>query len=704
MVWADTNVSPDVPPKSYTPAEILLSFGSKKSVDKEYKDPEIVHALVPHSASNQPSSKGVNLSELLTGNKVKPKNFMVTLKIPKKTSHLVTLKFKNSSAFSNAVSKPKIHAKSSSHPFFKEVFQRMNIAKPDLRNQTGSIVPQKASYALPKPNKSHFKVRNLSPSEMLRLKSLYDTHHSIGIPLKTVTLTPNLSFTGIDFLLFYSIYKDTCLFSSDCTPIDDRFMITVDTAPNLYAQTILNNYRHLQFDERYNKFFDPNYCESLAQNTVDQWCDLYRPLDHSQCLQKQYISSDVFNWLAAAFNSLKKVNQVKRKEKLSRKKSSLNKDLDSFIVYSDSEETDVEADDYSTTVPSLIIEGPLGCGKTSMIHSIVDDELDGFVFEFNSSQSRARKELEFNLKQIGTTSMLKKSSSYNKDKTVILFDDVDLIDENNGDKDFWPGVTDLLSYSYRPVVFITSDLKKIPTHIVNESTVYKFDKIAKGEVYQYLDMLALSRNLNMDGKILDKLSAMDLRKSLMHLQMLSYYFDMSNEGLTNVTIIKDADNTDTMNGKSNLEKLKHVQHEMDMDYFGKKQDANVISDVFDTCHGDGIHFEIAQEKLYNHGEEANERFETDRNSCLEFYASKYFSNGSRSKMCRYLNGDDYKKKHPANIFYSLPQEKVALDLLGPIRAMAQKEYIRAQNNNPRRFDLHPLDIFDFLHISPTLPL
>lgn len=712
MVCVDTDAPPKMPPKSYTPAQILLSINAKKTSDKDTNEKTVEESREqilgpPHAVpspdserlKSSPSQKGVNLSELLTGNKNnknKPKTFMVKLKVPPKQAHIVTLKFKDSGLLKNAVSKPKVHANSSPHPFFKEVFQRLKTKSDmkvfhngDERDQPASIAQR--SYTLPKPDRSSFKVRNLSPPEMLQLKSLYDHCQHLGLPLKTKIIIPDLSFSGIDFLLFYSLYKDI---SSSRESIHKGYVVTIDTEPNLNMQTITNSYRHLQFDERYNKFFDPQYCQSLAQDTVNQWCDLYRPHEHSRSLQKQYIANDVFNWLTTAFSNLKKVNQVKRKEKLTKKKSSSTKELDSFIVFSDHEETDHELDDFSTTVPSLIIEGPLGCGKTSMIHSIVDDELDGFVFEFNSSQSRARKEIDFHLKQIGTTSMVQRSKSYNNDKTVILFDDVDLIDDD--DKEFWSGATDLLSYSYRPVVFITSDLKKIPTHIVDESTVYRFDKIPKNEIYQYLNMLALSRNLNIDSKVLNELSAMDLRKSLMQLQMFSYNFDLSNVGLTNVTVINDEDTTNVTEHESNLEQLNNIQYQMDLDYFTK---AGKFSDDADSY----IDEDLAGDLGIVEGR-ISDRYETDRNSCIEFYASKYFSNGSRSKACRYMDGDDYNKKHPANTFYSLSREKVALDLLGLVRAMAQREYTRAQNNYPRRFDLHPLDTFDLLHISSTTAL
>lgn len=708
--------------KSFTQAQLFQSFDTRLKLKKSHtslsetkisRSDRISAAGENEScgeivASPPVRQKGVDLSKLLSGSQNKKehtpvnrskKSLFVTLKVPERRSLMVTLKVKKK-GMDSAISKQKVNAGGSSHPFFKEVYQRMK-TKTDIESKNGNNTEtdsggQKqrkleggrsvSEMRLPVVQRQYFKVLNLSAEEAPFYKKILESTLSTSFQKKVSCDTiMEDSFTGMDFLLFYTSYKDTLSAKPSF-----EYAVTTDNTPDLFLHSLLNRYQHIQFDDRFNKFFDKTYCDSHKADKTTQWCDLYHPQSYSQNLQKEYISSDVSNWVSMAFTKLKKVNQNKRREKLGKKGSSTTKDkyLDSFIVYTDDEDSDAGTEDYSSHVPSLIIEGPIGCGKTSMIHSIVDYELNGYVFEFNSSQSRARKDLEFHLKQIGTTSMVK-NSNYNHDKTVILFDDVDLIEENNGDKDFWLGVTELLSYSYRPVIFITSDIQKVPNNIVDASTVYRFDKIQQHELYQYLDMVALSRGINVDSKILDKFSLLDLRKSLMQLQLFTYHFNIANVGLTNITIL-DANGPLLTNGEtkstSNLKTLRNLSLQNDLDFFGGKinsMDEYYIAPADDT----NIDAEEAFLNLNNH-------FQKERNSCLEFYASKYFSNGSRSKMCRYSDGEHYNKKHPGNCFLELPRDKMSTDVLAMVYEMAKKENTRVLNNNPRRFELFPIDIFD----------
>lgn len=695
--------------KSFSPAQLLcmnkptkseatkINIQSETNKDKnviildDYDDDNNIKSPLPSSSLLKKKSS-INLTQLLSGNQKrnnqKKETFIVKLKLPPnniiKPSLIVNFKYKKSSK------NLKIHPKSSSHPFFKAIIDKMNIQQNEIKFESNIIKPKILN--LPKLNKSNFKIRNLSKDEEIYYNRKLSFKNIFPPKLNSIL---KLNFNDLDFLLFYSKYKFINDSNSNSNylnrKINSSYIITtIDNDPNLSLNLIKQRYLHLNFDDRFNKFFQFDYCQALNGNNIDQWCDIYKPLDHQQNLQKNYISTNVFNWLKDSFSKFKTVNQSKRKKKLSKKKQ-IKEEFDSFIVYSDDE---IEFDNYSTKVPCLIIEGPIGCGKTTLIHSIVEDELGGHVFEFNSNQSRSRKELEFNLKQIGTTTMLKQK------KSVIMFDDVNLINEES-DKDFWLSINDLLVFSYRPVILITNDIKWIPKNIVNESTIYKLNPIENFEIYQYLDLISLSRNLNLDSKILDKLSSFDLRKSLMELQMFSYKFDISNVGLTNITVINDNENIKDSK-QTNLEKLNKVYEDNELKYFTNSIEMEMeIENEFEDKYEYEDEFENEYEYELNYNkfqDKINDNFKSDKISTIEFYVSKYFSNGSRSKTCRYMDADDYNKKHPANCFYSLPRDKLAVDLFSMIRVMAQKEFTRVQNNNPRRFELDPLEIYDDLFL------
>ena len=616
--------------KTFTPAELLMTRN---------KPP--IQSITPNqliqTRPSNPSSMN-DLKKLLSGNKPIKKSLLVTLKIPKR-SLIVKFKYKSIN---------KCKPSQISHPFFKQIFNKFN-NKDYNKDKNKSIPSINNIWSYPKLHASEFKIRNLNLDE----ERLYSSLTSIDLPLiiRSKPVIVNLEINEIDYLIYYQGISHN-------TPNNDQYYLTVDDEIIDPINTFLSLSKLQKKDiGKYNKFFNNEYIQITSLNNYSQWCDIYKPLNHLENLQSTFISNDVFNWIQNSFIKLKSVNKEKRIEKLSYKK----KKVDPFIIY------DEESDDEDFIVPSLIIEGPIGCGKTSMIYSIVNNELNGFVFEFNSSKSRARKDLEFTIKQIGTTSMVSNSTD-NNENTLILFDDVDLIDNNEMDKDFWIGLNNLLTISYRPVVLITNDLNKIPKNIVNESTIIKFNAIDERKLFKYLKLISLSRNINIDDQILKKFAKLDLRKALMELQMFSYNFQLSNVGLNNITFIKEEINEDD-NNLTNLRKLELKSINYDLQYYNEQ-----INKDNDT-------------------EPSTEDFNTLRYSYTEFYSSKLFSNGSRSKKCRYNDGNHYNSKHPANIFQTLSQDKLSTEVFPIIDTMAEMETLRIDSELPRRFDAYPIDIF-----------
>ena len=719
--------------RCFTPAQILFGLKQKQppntdtktqnQIQNQYTQNHVViiddddsdndndneATLVEH----KPTS--VNLAQLLSGNRPSPKpkpepeSFLVTLKIPtpktqtttttttttitKAKPYLwVTLKLPRSMQIPKPKPKPTTPT-TTSHPFFRNVYQRMSKAEKDKKENSSSSKGQSLSAKLldlPKLDRHSFKQRNLSSEEQLWLLE----HSSPDSSLSDYSLRESAKLndpTDMDFLLFYSKYRQH---QHQHQSQQSNLALCIHTIDEASAHSIISQrYQHLQYDDRFAKFFDTEYCTERTLNTFDQWCDLYSPTSHLENMQKEYISSDISAWFTRSFSMLKRVNEKARRNKLTKKKPPKQNPLDSFIVYSD-EETDINGFDqeFDAHVPALIIEGPIGCGKTTMIHSVVVEELGGYVFEFNSSVSRARKDLEFHLRQIGTTSMVPQANNsaystenvvpnHDNDKTVILFDDVDLIDNssNDRDKDFWPGVTNLLSFSYRPVIFITTDISTIPSNIVDEASIYRFERISSADLYSYLDLVALSRGLNIDPSILEGLSHMDLRKALMHLQQFSYRFDLSNVGLNSITAVTDHDSQCTPKPASSpLKELSLLALETDIQHFKNTTQAILETDADSDAEAEAI---------------ANyHQLLSARDTYCEFYSSKFFSNGSRARVCRYSDASDYNKRHPANVFVTLPTQQLATDVIPLMHSMAQMERLRAAENRPRRFDAHPDDL------------
>ncbi|GMG56303.1 unnamed protein product [Ambrosiozyma monospora] len=393
-------------------------------------------------------------------------------------------------------------------------------------------------------------------------------------------------------------------------------------------------------DARFKRFFGADF----RSNSDSQWCDLFKPTSYKQILQSSDIRNGLNHWIQDAFTRLSKVDASKRIEKLKKRKPKKASEMDSFIVDEFEEIDDEEAE--GVFVPSLIIQGPSGCGKTSAVYAVMKEQLHGIVFEINSSQSRAKKDICFHLKQIGTTKVV------NKDENgLILLDDVELIDEEM-DKDFWVGITELLTYSYRPVVMITTDLSSIPANIVEESTVIYFDKVKTSITTKYLDLVASSMGFGVPHKILKNLAQLDLRQSLLQLQMFCYLFDKHENGITEITIDKRSEKHEE--NDSNLKQL------LDKEY---QQECLIFEPDVEPEDNDSDDLPLDTDLISrNHISEM-----------IEFCSSRYFNNGSRNRVLRYSNGDDYLETHPGCCFKRLSISTLCTEVNPVIREMARTE-------------------------------
>ncbi|CAI8491676.1 unnamed protein product [Pichia kudriavzevii] len=600
--------------KKLTAAQLLLGYKDKDPMKSESE------IITPSTSRN---FNKVNALSLLTGNFSKHQNRKQTKKPRTSTrpSFFVTLRYSK---------RERVHAKNTSHPFFLEVKDKLK------RQKLAPKLTIEKQLELPWLTRDQFINKNIDPieEELLRRPLIVE----IPNQKKNQPSLPVIEPSEFSLFVVSSLSKETR---------NDRPTCNITKTSILPSDEIFQKYQHLQFDNRFTKFFQNDYRSNTSNNTVSQWCDLYRPTCHSENLQKEYISSDIFNWISNAFLTLKSVDSNKRMLKLKR---GANSTKDDFIVYSSDDDSDSKED-----VPCLILEGPVGCGKTTLVYSIIE-QLNGHVFEFSSNESRSKKNLEFRLNQIGTTTNLEQSNS------IILFDDVDLINED--DKDFWSCVTNLLACSYRPVVLTTTSLKAIPDRIINESTIYTLESISELDLSHYIDFIALSRGLRLDNAIIDRFSKLSLRSAIMQLQFFSYTIPTQNSNVGLIDVTKNETNTKRKKIKL-LSRLKKLSYESDIAYFTNTIKVKPLRDDFNE----------------------------DKNSCLEFYSSKYFTHGKRSKSCRYSSGENYNKRHPTNVFTYLPKSTLAAEVLPFISEMANKEQERIENNQPRLFDIFPMDVF-----------
>lgn len=462
-------------------------------------------------------------------------------------------------------------------------------------------------------------------------------------------------------------------------------------------------------DPRFSRLIS-NY-EYFRENDCTQWCDLFRPKTHSAILQKKATREFLYSWINDAFNKLKNVNPRKRQQflKRQRKKNKQDSEMGDFIVDdNDGYEEDGREIEKDKFIPSLIVTGSIGCGKTSSIYAIVKEELNGSVFELNSSQPRAKKDINFHLKQIGTTHLVNAETGINHDRTVILFDDVDLIDDEGRDKEFWMGASQLLSYTYRPVIFIARDLTTIPSNIIEESTVINLGLNSAKLVDSYLKLVALSKGFDIDSSILRSLQRGGIRGSIMQLQLFSNRFDKLDVGLVKVCRQQvAAEKSESKKNRNNLSSITGSP----ISHLSKLRKLDLMRDIkfgiryieFTDRTGDVRYYH------YNHLC-SSQKLSSDRYQTVSFYSQLLFPSGSRKRKLLYNDAYDYTELNPGGSFEYLSDIRFATEVRPLIKSMAKKEYERIHKirilkrageesklrKNRRMFHANPKDFFEDL--------
>ncbi|KAL7665243.1 ATPase AAA-type core domain-containing protein [[Candida] zeylanoides] len=243
------------------------------------------------------------------------------------------------------------------------------------------------------------------------------------------------------------------------------------------------------------------------------WIDQFKPSQTSHLLLPSDRIHRIRSWIHSAFGRLKaQALAVPRNVQLKKRK----RRQDDFI---DDDSTEDEV-----FVPLLIIQGSGGVGKSAAVYAALE-EIGGYVYEVNSSQSRSRRDLFSTLKELCTTQLVHRGAESDFQKGIILFDDTDVLFEQ--DKTFWTVAQEMINISRRPIVITCRDVSNIPRaileHAREEDTVVNIDGVRRDEAAAYLAACAHSQGYLVDRDIIDSLvgpGEFDLRAALMRLQFL----------------------------------------------------------------------------------------------------------------------------------------------------------------------------------------
>ncbi|MFH1432841.1 MAG: replication factor C large subunit [archaeon] len=162
----------------------------------------------------------------------------------------------------------------------------------------------------------------------------------------------------------------------------------------------------------------------------------------------------------------------------------------------------------------LLLLGPAGCGKTSMVQAIAR-ELNYHLIETNASDARTKKHLvEF----FGTS--LAQQTLFQRGK-MVLFDEVDGI-SGQSDRGAPQEIVKIISESNYPVIlaaneFRTDGQKARLTILKKACAVVKLSELKRVDVVLVLKMIALKENLDVEERALSVIahnSNGDLRSAI----------------------------------------------------------------------------------------------------------------------------------------------------------------------------------------------
>lgn len=275
----------------------------------------------------------------------------------------------------------------------------------------------------------------------------------------------------------------------------------------------------------------------LASEAGLNWPEYFQPKSTQDLLVSNHHKHFIKTWVYNSFQRLKNQstktprNVLIKQKKQQRLLQQINT-LDNFVVDDENESTESDSDIF---VPVLIIQGSIGSGKSSSVYAAVN-EIDGYVHEVNAGQSRGRKDIFNNLRELCTTQLVHSHQTNKEEKEfqkgIVLFEDCDLLFEQ--DKGFWSVIQDLINISKRPIVITCNDIENIPKNIVEfaieeEAIVNldyrdpEFDQLIK----DYIKICCLSQGFEFDNSLIEEIIKNssttrhhDIRKILMNCQLL----------------------------------------------------------------------------------------------------------------------------------------------------------------------------------------
>ncbi len=216
------------------------------------------------------------------------------------------------------------------------------------------------------------------------------------------------------------------------------------------------------------------------------WVEKYRPKSIKEMAlpsarlgrQRINLSEELENFIKHFFEERKKIN-IENKE---------IREFNRTVI----EKEQKEEKKISSDIAAVLLEGPPGIGKTSIVYALAND-FNMEVIETNASDTRTRNTLERRLKETTKSRGIMDFITESKEK-LILIDEIDGI-YGVQDRGAIPTVLDLIQNTQFPIIMCSNEYKTNLQPLYNKINRYEVHPLPKNEVIKIANNILKKENI-----------------------------------------------------------------------------------------------------------------------------------------------------------------------------------------------------------------
>lgn len=221
-------------------------------------------------------------------------------------------------------------------------------------------------------------------------------------------------------------------------------------------------------------------------NAESPWVEKYRPKSINDMAlptakvsrQKVDLAGELTQFVQNFFKEIHRINEANKKIKSYNRKVPENKQK--------------ELKSLSPKKAAVLLEGPPGIGKTSIVYALAND-LNMEVIETNASDTRTRDALEKRLKETSKSRGIMDFITESKQK-LILIDEVDGI-YGTKDRGAVPAIMDIVSNTQFPIIMCSNEYKRSLQSLYREIRRFEVSPLSKREVNKIAGNILQQENI-----------------------------------------------------------------------------------------------------------------------------------------------------------------------------------------------------------------